>query len=66
MIKIRFTDLHVDEIQSSAGVFTGHNQQLKWQTANVADNQGFGTIRGHDNRAVNHMNTVISSRSSTD
>ncbi|TCP28899.1 hypothetical protein EV207_11421 [Scopulibacillus darangshiensis] len=55
MEHIHFKDLKIGQITRSSGVFSGKNQQGYW-SSKKKENQGFGTISGKENKAIDHIN----------
>lgn len=57
MIRIRFTELKIDHISQSSGVFTGKNMPSGWQHRSKI-NEGFGHISGESNQTSHSVHVV--------
>lgn len=58
MVRIEFSDLIVDQVSDSSGVFSGDNLQVKWRSLMKID-EGFGVIEGDSNKSICNQSAVI-------
>jgi hypothetical protein len=56
--EIKFDNINVNAIESSAGIFVGTNTQLGWG-AHSKHNTGFGSITGKFNLVVHTTNIIM-------